>query len=324
MRILVVGGAGYIGSVTVDQLLAADHDVTVFDSLVSGHAAAVTRAASSCGRRPRREALGRLFASHHFDAVVNYGGYIQAGSRWQQPGRYFANNVGGTITLLNAMVTYGVRASSSAPAPRSTASRSRCRSRRTRRSGPSTRTARSKAMVERCCPGTSKPCGLHYVALRYFNAAGATDTRARTTARRRTSSRSCLQAAAGPARAAYRSSAPTTRRPTAPASATTSTCRTWRRPTCWRWRRHGDRQRRLQPGQRPRLLQPRGHRGGPTRHRSGDRGQRGGAPPRRPAGARRLDGEGDGGAGLAAEDHDLDEIVASAWRWHQAHPKGYE
>jgi UDP-glucose 4-epimerase len=54
------------------------------------------------------EALQRLFAAHNFQAVINYGGYIQAGESVQQPGRYFANNISGAITLLNAMVAFGV------------------------------------------------------------------------------------------------------------------------------------------------------------------------------------------------------------------------
>src|SRR5574341_2389226 len=109
MRILVVGGAGYIGSVTVDQLIEAGHEVTVLDSLVAGHREAVNEAAELVQADVRdEEALHRLFAGHNFDAVIHYGGYIQAGESVQQPGRYFANNISGTIALLNAMVTFGV------------------------------------------------------------------------------------------------------------------------------------------------------------------------------------------------------------------------
>src|SRR6059036_2721561 len=109
MHILVVGGAGYIGSVTVDQLIDAGHDVTVLDSLVAGHKGALNAGAEFVQADVRdEEALNRLFASHTFDAVINYGGYIIAPESVQQPGRYFANNVGGAIALLNAMVTYNV------------------------------------------------------------------------------------------------------------------------------------------------------------------------------------------------------------------------
>src|SRR2546428_12902651 len=109
MRILVVGGAGYIGSVTVDQLVAAEHEVTVLDSLVSGHDRAVNERGEFVSADVRDEdSLQRVFAGHDFQAVIHYGGYIQAGESVQQPGRYFANNIGGTISLLNAMVAFGV------------------------------------------------------------------------------------------------------------------------------------------------------------------------------------------------------------------------
>ena len=178
MRVLVVGGAGYIGSVTVDQLMAADHDVTVIDSLVSGHTGALHPDCEFVHADIRDEqALGRLFASHNFHAVVNYGGYIQAGESVQQPGRYFANNIGGTITLLNAMVTYGVTRfvfSSSAavygepevvPIPEDHPIR------------PVNPYGESKAIVERMLAWYQDAFGINHVSLRYFNAAGATDTK---------------------------------------------------------------------------------------------------------------------------------------------------
>src|SRR5437773_4725725 len=109
MRVLVVGGAGYIGSVTVDQLIDAGHEVTVLDNLVAGHKQALNDDAPLANLDVRDEnELHHLFAANSFDAVIHYGGYIQAGESVQQPGRYFANNVSGTISLLNAMVAFGV------------------------------------------------------------------------------------------------------------------------------------------------------------------------------------------------------------------------
>ncbi|MFQ6020195.1 MAG: NAD-dependent epimerase/dehydratase family protein, partial [Dehalococcoidia bacterium] len=93
MRVLVVGGAGYIGSVTVEQLMDAGHEAIVLDNLISGHAAAVHPDAELVVADGRDdEALSRLFSTRNIDAVVYYGGYIQAGESMQQPGRYFANN----------------------------------------------------------------------------------------------------------------------------------------------------------------------------------------------------------------------------------------
>jgi len=178
VRILVVGGAGYIGSVTVDHLLEAGHEVSVLDSLVSGHRQAVSAEAEFVQCDVRDEAsLARLFASHSFQAVVYYGGYIQAGESVRQPGRYFANNVGGCISILNAMATYGVTRfvfSSSAavygepdavPVPEEAPMR------------PVNPYGESKAMVERMLPWYTGQSGLRYVSLRYFNAAGATELR---------------------------------------------------------------------------------------------------------------------------------------------------
>ncbi|HET8943535.1 MAG TPA: UDP-glucose 4-epimerase GalE [Dehalococcoidia bacterium] len=177
MRVLVVGGAGYIGSVTVDQLVEADHEVTVLDSLVSGHRGAVNEAAELVQGDVRdEEALQRLFAGHNFQAVINYGGYIQAGESVQQPGRYFANNISGAITLLNAMMAFGVERfvfSSSAavygnparvPIPEDAPMR------------PVNPYGETKAAVERLLPWYEKQ-GLRHVSLRYFNASGASERR---------------------------------------------------------------------------------------------------------------------------------------------------
>src|SRR4029453_4538033 len=119
------------------------------------------------------EALNRLFASHTFDAAINYGGYIIAPESVRQPGRYFANNMRGAICLLNAMVAYGVTRfvfSSSAavygepetiPIPED------------HPINPINPYGETKATGERLLPWYEKEFGLRSVSLRYFNAAGA-------------------------------------------------------------------------------------------------------------------------------------------------------
>ncbi|MCH7836498.1 MAG: UDP-glucose 4-epimerase, partial [Chloroflexi bacterium] len=178
MRVLVAGGAGYIGSVTVDQLLQAGHDVTVLDSLVSGHREAVNREAELVVSDTRdEEALGRLMASRSFDAVVYYGGYIQAGESVLNPGRYFANNVGGCISLLNAMVAYGISRfvfSSSAAVYGEPDSVPLDEDAPVRPVNPY---GEGKLTVERMLPWYEQSSGVRHVTLRYFNAAGATDLR---------------------------------------------------------------------------------------------------------------------------------------------------
>jgi UDP-glucose 4-epimerase len=177
VRVLVVGGAGYIGSVTVDQLLDAGHGVTVLDSLTAGHAEAVNGEAELVTGDVRdEEALGRLIASHSFDSVVYYGGYIQAGESVLNPGRYFANNVGGCIVLLNAMVAYGVQGfvfSSSAAVygePDEVPIKEDAGVR------PVSPYGEAKLIVERMLPWYEGQ-GVRSISLRYFNAAGATETR---------------------------------------------------------------------------------------------------------------------------------------------------
>jgi len=177
VHLLVVGGAGYIGSVTVAEALAAGHRVTVFDSLVTGHRAAISPGARFVqGDFSDGVALDCLLSEERPDGVVYYGGFIAAGESMEKPGLYFANNISGVITLLNALVAHGVRRfvfSSSAAvygdpktlpitedAPLI----------------PTNPYAETKVVVERLLAWYNSRCGLRSVSLRYFNAAGATET----------------------------------------------------------------------------------------------------------------------------------------------------
>ncbi len=146
--------------------------------MVSGHLEAVHPDAEFVRADIRDEqALGRLFAAHSFNAVIHYGGYIQAGESVEQPGRYFANNIGGTITLLNAMVQYGVQRfvfSSSAGVYGDAESVP------VREDAPFQAVSPygdSKAMTEQMLGWYERAYGMKSVALRYFNAAGASETR---------------------------------------------------------------------------------------------------------------------------------------------------
>ena len=172
----MVGGAGYIGSVTVAEALAAGHRVTVYDSLVTGHRAALdSRARFVQGDLADAAFLDRLLAEDPPDGVVYYGGFIAAGESMEKPGLYFANNVSTVITLLNAMVAHAVRhfvfSSSAAvfgdpktlPIPEDAPL------------VPTNPYAETKVVVERLLPWYDSRCGLRSVSLRYFNAAGATE-----------------------------------------------------------------------------------------------------------------------------------------------------
>ena len=176
MRVLVVGGAGYIGSVTVAELLEAGHEVVVFDSLVTGHAEAVSPGAELVvGDLADAQLLDDVFGRRTFDGVVYYAGFIAAGESMRDPGKYFENNVGHLINLLNAMVKHDVLRfvfSSSAGVygePEKTPIEEDAALAAVNPYGE------SKVIGERLLRWYDSQCGLRYVSLRYFNAAGATE-----------------------------------------------------------------------------------------------------------------------------------------------------
>ena len=109
MNVLVVGGAGYIGSVVAAGLIDAGHSVTVFDNMSRGHIEAVPAAARLVtGDLEDRPAVDRLFDSDSFDAVLHFAALIAAGESMKVPERYFRNNTANTLNLLEAMLKHGV------------------------------------------------------------------------------------------------------------------------------------------------------------------------------------------------------------------------
>jgi len=183
MKILVTGGAGYIGSHAIVALLEAGHEVVVLDNLANGSPEAVTRAAALGGGNVPfiegdvrdRVLLDELFAEHACDAVMHFAGLKAVGESVEQPLAYFENNVGGTLTLCQAMAAAGVYRlvfSSSAtvygeghPLPWHEALPT---------GTPSNPYGRSKLMVEQVLAdlATSNP-RWHIGVLRYFNPVGA-------------------------------------------------------------------------------------------------------------------------------------------------------
>lgn len=108
MRILVTGGAGYIGSITTRTLLDGGHECVVLDTLENGHRAAVDpRATLEAGSVGDSELLDRVLPG--CDAVMHLAGYIEVAESQADPGRYFTNNVSRALVLLDAMVRHGVR-----------------------------------------------------------------------------------------------------------------------------------------------------------------------------------------------------------------------
>src|SRR5271170_7495804 len=107
MRVLVTGGAGYIGSVVAAQLVAAGHEVTVLDDLSTGHPDAVPPGARFVQGDLRGEAAAVLAGG--IDAVLHFAAKSLVGESVAEPGRYWSNNLGGSLALLEAMRATGVR-----------------------------------------------------------------------------------------------------------------------------------------------------------------------------------------------------------------------
>ncbi len=177
MRILVTGGAGYIGSTVAAQLVEAGHQVMVFDNLSNGYRAAVPGGAQfALGDTLDRATLDEVMAAGSFEAVIHFAAFIEAGESMREPGRFYRNNVAGSLGLIDAAVmhgvsrfvfssTAGVYASKDSPLDESDAI------------GPASVYGATKWMVEQALEWYARIYGLRVAILRYFNAAGATEQR---------------------------------------------------------------------------------------------------------------------------------------------------
>ena len=180
--ILVTGGAGYIGSHTVVELLAAGYDVAIVDNLCTSKRSVLGRIARIAEREPlfveadirNRSAIERLFAQHPFEAVIHFAGLKAVGESVEQPLRYYDNNVLGSLVLIETMASAGVKTlvfSSSATVygdPQSVP---------IREDAPLTATnpyGQTKLMIENILRDvTVADPAWHIALLRYFNPVGA-------------------------------------------------------------------------------------------------------------------------------------------------------
>ncbi|MHB1058756.1 MAG: UDP-glucose 4-epimerase GalE [Rhodanobacter sp.] len=173
MKVLVCGGAGYIGSHMVRHLAVHGHEVVVFDNLSTGHREALGTTALMVGDLLDTAALEALFAAHRFDAVIHFCALSLVGMSVGEPYSYYRNNVAGTLNLLQAMRTAGVAKlvfSSTAAVFGNPETELIDESHPTRPINPY---GASKLMVERILADAAHAYGLRSVTLRYFNAAGA-------------------------------------------------------------------------------------------------------------------------------------------------------
>ena len=109
MKILVVGGAGYIGSVCAELLLDEGHAVAIFDNLSEGHRAAIDpRAEFIEGDLESLAQIRAALEKSHPDAVMHFAASALVGESMQNPSKYFRNNIGNGLNLLDAMIATGV------------------------------------------------------------------------------------------------------------------------------------------------------------------------------------------------------------------------
>ena len=172
-KILITGGAGYIGSNTAHRLARAGYDVAIVDDLSRGHEHNVGGLPFHRLNLTQTDALTAILKAGGFDAVVHFAAYISVGESTQRPELYFANNVGATLSLLTAMVEANVKhlvfSSTAAvygmpkvvPIPEDSPF------------GPVSPYGESKLLVERVLRWMDECRGVRSVALRYFNACGA-------------------------------------------------------------------------------------------------------------------------------------------------------
>jgi UDP-glucose 4-epimerase len=174
MKVLVTGGAGYIGGVVADELLQAGHEVIVFDNLSRGHRQAVPKNAELViGELADRAALDQLLRTQAIDAVVHFAALIEAGESMKAPETFFRNNTANALTLLEAMLGAGVKrfVFSSTAALYGNPERTPIEENDALR--PTNAYGESKLLVERMLAWFHQIHGLRYASLRYFNAAGA-------------------------------------------------------------------------------------------------------------------------------------------------------
>lgn len=176
MKVLVTGGAGYIGSVVVERLLKHGHQPVVYDNLAKGHRAAIAPEAVFIEANLQdSDTMIRSLEAHKIEAVIHMAADSLVGESVRDPLKYFGNNAGGATSLLGAMLKVGVKKivlSSTAavygqpevmPITEETPQ------------NPTNPYGESKLMIEKMLRWCDEAYGMRYVSLRYFNAAGATE-----------------------------------------------------------------------------------------------------------------------------------------------------
>jgi UDP-glucose 4-epimerase len=175
-KILVVGGAGYIGSHMVKDLLSVGYGVITLDDLSTGHRDLLPGGIFVKGDLGDREVLEQLFTDHKISAVMHFAAFSLVGESVQNPLKYYRNNLAATTNLLSSMIKYRVKRfifSSSAavygePVEIPITEQHPC--------NPTNPYGQSKIAVEKMLHDCDSAYGLKYISLRYFNASGADES----------------------------------------------------------------------------------------------------------------------------------------------------
>jgi UDP-glucose-4-epimerase GalE len=173
MRILITGGAGYIGSHTAKLLAAAGHQPVIFDDMSQGHDWAVKWGPLERGTLSDLPRLAEVFASRKVEAVVHFAASALVGESMTNPTKYFRNNTVGTLNLLDAMRAAGVGTIVFSSTCATYGDPIRVPIDETHPQSPVNAYGESKLMVEKMLRWYGESYGLRWMALRYFNAAGA-------------------------------------------------------------------------------------------------------------------------------------------------------
>jgi UDP-glucose 4-epimerase len=173
MRILVTGGAGYIGSHTVRVLLARGHDVYVYDNLTFGHRAAVPADRLIVGDLGDADVLDHALLINRIEAVVHFAAFCFVGESVTEPAKYYRNNVANSLTLFERMGRHGIKriVFSSTCATYGTPDKVPIAEETPQR--PINPYGRTKLMIEQAMADYAAAYGWGCTALRYFNASGA-------------------------------------------------------------------------------------------------------------------------------------------------------
>jgi UDP-glucose 4-epimerase len=174
MNVFVTGGAGYIGSICTEQLLDAGHQVTVYDDLTEGHRSAVdARARFILGRPEEENNILNAVTDARPEAILHFAAYALVGESMTNPGKYFRNNVGNGLKLLEAAVAAGVKKFVFSSTCATYGPPDRLPMTEDLPQRPINPYGESKLMFERMLRWYHELHGLKFVAFRYFNAAGA-------------------------------------------------------------------------------------------------------------------------------------------------------